>query len=80
MRAMLILVLIELLIACHAVEVWASGYEFFGTGTRAISMGGAFIGKADDATATYWNPAGLAQLKGKGLDMDLESDIVNYYA
>lgn len=29
-------------------------------GTRALGMGGAFVGVADDATAVYWNPAGLA--------------------
>lgn len=29
-------------------------------GTRAQGMGGAFVGVADDGTAIYWNPAGLA--------------------
>ena len=29
-------------------------------GVRASGMGGAFVGVADDASATYWNPAGLA--------------------
>src|SRR5229473_5118040 len=29
-------------------------------GTRAQAMGGAFVAVADDATATWWNPAGLA--------------------
>jgi hypothetical protein len=29
-------------------------------GTRAQGMGGAFTAIADDATATWWNPAGLA--------------------
>lgn len=29
-------------------------------GVRANGMGGAFVGVADDATAVYWNPAGLA--------------------
>lgn len=29
-------------------------------GVRAAGMGGAFVGVADDASATYWNPAGLA--------------------
>ena len=29
-------------------------------GTRALGMGGAFVAVADDASATYWNPAGLA--------------------
>ncbi len=29
-------------------------------GARAAGMGEAFVAVADDATATYWNPAGLA--------------------
>jgi hypothetical protein len=29
-------------------------------GARAQGMGGAFVAVADDATATWWNPAGLA--------------------
>ena len=33
---------------------------FPSVGTRAQGMGGAFVGVADDATAIYWNPAGLA--------------------
>lgn len=33
-----------------------------GVGARAMGMGGAFAGVADDVTALYYNPAGLAQL------------------
>ena len=29
-------------------------------GTRAEGMGGAFVAVADDASAVYWNPAGIA--------------------
>ncbi len=35
----------------------AQGYE--AVGVRALGMGGAFVGVADDASATFWNPAGL---------------------
>ena len=38
----------------------ASAQSFGAAGTRAAGMGGAFVGVADDATAIYWNPAGLA--------------------
>ncbi len=34
-----------------------------GTGVRAMGMGGAFVGLADDYAATYWNPAGLGQMR-----------------
>lgn len=33
-----------------------------GLGARALGMGGAYTGVADDASAAYWNPAGLAQI------------------
>src|SRR3989339_2125961 len=33
-----------------------------GTSARAISMGGAYVGVADDANAISYNPAGLSQL------------------
>ena len=32
-------------------------------GVRAVSMGGAFVAVANDATAANWNPAGLASLQ-----------------
>lgn len=34
-----------------------------GIGARAISMGGAFTAICNDASAVFWNPAGLTQLK-----------------
>jgi len=38
----------------------ARAQSFEVLGTRAAGMGGAFVAVADDATAVYWNPAGLA--------------------
>lgn len=34
----------------------------FGTGARAMAMGGGFVSIANDASAIYYNPAGLASL------------------
>ena len=31
-------------------------------GSRAVGMGGAYVAVVDDATAVYWNPAGLARI------------------
>ncbi|MHB0995337.1 MAG: PorV/PorQ family protein [Elusimicrobiales bacterium] len=38
-----------------------------GAGARAVSMAGAFTAIADDPYAFYWNPAGLANVRGAGL-------------
>jgi len=42
-------------------------------GVRAAGMGGAFVGVADDASAVYWNPAGLASGAFFGLVLDRSS-------
>jgi hypothetical protein len=38
----------------------ASAQTFESAGVRAQGLGGAFVAVADDATASWWNPAGLA--------------------
>ncbi len=42
----------------------ASYLETLGLGSRAISLGNAFVAVADDLSANYYNPAGLTQLLG----------------
>ncbi|NOZ08892.1 MAG: PorV/PorQ family protein [FCB group bacterium] len=41
----------------------AAKFLSIGAGSKAISMGGAFTAIADDASAMYWNPAGIARFK-----------------
>jgi hypothetical protein len=48
------------LIASLAFAAPAKAQVFETVGGRALGMGGAFVAVADDVTATYWNPAGLA--------------------
>jgi long-chain fatty acid transport protein len=43
----------------------ANGLNLNSLGSRALAMGGAFVGLADDFSAVYWNPAGLANFKTK---------------
>ena len=45
-----------LLVVISAQDAAAQG----SVGTRASGMAGAFVAVADDATAVYWNPAGVA--------------------
>src|ERR1700675_4353509 len=51
-------VLAAALVVVSATPARAQLYE--AVGTRAQGMAGAFVAVADDATATWWNPAGLA--------------------
>ncbi len=70
-----------------AVTIFAAGMACGGEwqiiGTRAQGMGGAHVAVASDATASYWNPAGLARLQGYqtrvdvGVNLQLDPDLLD---
>jgi tetratricopeptide (TPR) repeat protein len=39
-----------------------SSFFLLGAGARPVGMGGSFVAVADDASAVFWNPAGLVRL------------------
>jgi hypothetical protein len=47
-----------------ATTDYAGDMMSIGVGARALGMGGAFAAVADDASAMYWNPAGIVNVKG----------------
>ncbi|MFC2173035.1 OmpP1/FadL family transporter [Acidobacteriota bacterium] len=53
--------------------------QAMGPGGKAMAMGGAFMAVADDATAAWWNPAGIAQME-QGLDITLSAKIWNGFS
>ena len=55
----------------HAAD-FAAAFLETGLGTRGLGMG-AFVAVADDASSPYWNPAGLARLRGKAVQTSLQS-------
>ncbi len=57
------------------VKVGAAGSQFLkiGVGARANGMAGAYGGVANDLTSVFWNPAGLADVKGIGADFSYTS-------
>jgi len=50
-------------------NVGTSSFNFLkiNVGARAVAMGGAFTGLADDASALYYNPAGIAKFEKTNL-------------
>ncbi len=58
-----VLALVVTLLSSAAVA-FASGYQLNEHGAKAVSMGGAFVARADDPSAIYFNPAGLSFVKG----------------
>ncbi len=61
--SLVVFVLVCLMIGCphHAVaKKFAGEFMASGGGARALGMGGAFAGIANDASTLYWNPAGIS--------------------
>ncbi len=61
--------------------------QFFkiGVGARALGMGGTFVAVANDASALYWNPAGIVEFSSNQLLfshinwlVDIKHDFVGY--
>jgi len=71
-----------LILMFHLPEIFAQEEIFFlgeelGVGARATSMGGAFLGVADDYSAVYWNPAGLGQLRRMEMNIGFSHNVVS---
>ncbi|RJP64448.1 MAG: hypothetical protein C4539_14470 [Ignavibacteriales bacterium] len=58
------IILSIIVFVAFACQVYASGFQINESGSRAMGLGGAFVGLADDPSALYFNPAGVTQLSG----------------
>jgi hypothetical protein len=85
------LILLAVVLMIGASPAWADSaggagaYLKMGVGARALGMGSAFTAVADDATAAFWNPAGLALLEKNeasfmhaNLSLDRKYNFFNY--
>ncbi len=59
MKTLRLSLLIAIILSISIGSLFAGGFALSGIGSKAISLGGAFRGMANDPTAMYWNPAGL---------------------
>jgi hypothetical protein len=71
MSCLVVLALAMPMTAALAQGPGSSGVLFLliAPGARAAGMGESFVSIADDATATYWNPAGLAFQQGTEISL-----------
>ncbi len=59
-KSIIIIVVFLLLSTISIKSAFALAYDNSGVGLKGFTMGSAFVGIADDASAVYYNPAGLA--------------------
>lgn len=64
----------------EVLKAGAAGAQFLkvGVGARAMAMGGAYSSIADDPTAMYWNPAGLANVQQVATNFSWSNWFANY--
>ena len=65
MRKVKTVVMIIMCLSLTSSLALANGLNLNSLGTRALTMGGAFVGLADDFSAIFWNPAGIASFNSK---------------
>ena len=74
-------IFVLLILYCHALFGADEAVTFremdFNIGARAQGMAGAFTSVADDSSAVFWNPAGLAKIKTTDLSLSFNSWFVD---
>ena len=63
MKKILTVMLALMLFSSLGQMTLANGLNLNSLGARALSMGGAFVGLADDFSTIYWNPAGMSKFQ-----------------
>jgi len=59
--------------------LWASGFGLFEQGTQGMGNAGAYVARAEDASAIFYNPAGLAQLSHTELSLSSRATFVQSF-
>jgi hypothetical protein len=66
-KLIILLIITSSLYPVDKTGTTAAKFLSIGAGAKAVSMGGAFTSIANDPSAMYWNPAGIATLKSNAL-------------
>jgi len=57
---------------------WGAGFQIYvEQGAAALGMGAAFVAKADNPTAVFFNPAGITQLKGTQMTLNYTTALLD---
>jgi long-subunit fatty acid transport protein len=75
-RSVSVVMLVMLVQAGRSQEHVFFWGEELGVGARAMALGGAYVGVADDYSAMYWNPAGIGQMRRMELNMGFSHNTI----
>jgi long-chain fatty acid transport protein len=54
-----------LILVFTASVVWCAGFALYENSSRGTGICGAFVARADDTSAVFYNPSGITQLEGR---------------
>jgi long-chain fatty acid transport protein len=57
--------ILSVIVVLAAAPAFASGFAFYENSAKASAQGGAWVARADDAAANWYNPAALVNLSGR---------------
>jgi len=69
--------IIYTLLLFSASSVFGNGLSLNSIGPKALGMGGAYVGLANDYSAIFWNPAGLNQVRAPQIGIFITSVVPN---
>lgn len=78
MKARVLIPLSAVAVLVISAAAFASGFGYYEQGAKATSMGGAFVARADDVTALFYNPAGIAFLEGTNFHVAMHPVNLNF--
>jgi hypothetical protein len=63
-------------------QAGTTGFSFLkiGVGARAAALGGAYVSLAEDASALYWNPAGMTGLEGRQITLGYVNYVLDIHS
>ena len=59
-----VLAIAAMLLTFAAIQAWGAGFALYENSSRGTAICGAFVARADDASAVFYNPSGITQLEG----------------
>ncbi len=65
-----------ILFAVLSTEVFGAGFHIHEQGAKAMGMANAFVAQADDPSALFFNPAGIAYLEGTQISLGVTTIMV----
>jgi long-chain fatty acid transport protein len=67
------LAIAAMILSFAAIQAWGAGFALYENSSRGTAICGAFVARADDASALFYNPSGITQLEGRQISTGINT-------